>query len=75
MGIGYVRAKKVIKKECAKCATIWDDEQIQYDNGATMQHGYGDDSCPFCHAPWKLEHIFKIPKLKLKRDKTQDSRI
>lgn len=69
MGIGYVRAKKVIKKECAECGTIWDDEQIVEDR--TGKHGYGNDNCPFCHVPWELLHTFKIPKLKMKRDRIQ----
>ena len=67
MGIGYQRATKIIKKECGKCNTVWDDDQI-YDDSKFVNHGYGEDSCPFCHTPWELDLIFKIPKLKLKRD-------
>jgi hypothetical protein len=59
MGIGYVRSTKVLKKICSECHTLWDDEQILAD----VQHGYGGDTCPFCHANWELTEIRKIPKL------------
>jgi hypothetical protein len=65
MGIGYVRSTKILKKGCKSCSTIWDDEQILAD----VQHGYGGDSCPFCHAPWELTTILKIPKLVPKKDR------
>ena len=65
MGIGYMRNKTVVKKECGKCHTVWDDAQIVEDGLATS-HGYGYDSCPFCHSEWNLDLIQKFPKLKLK---------
>jgi len=70
MGIGYVRAKKIYKKECEECASVWDDEQI-YDD-SFIKHGYGDDSCPFCHADWELTTTRKLPKIKsaTSRDKS-----
>ena len=61
MGIGYVRSKKVLKKECEECGTFWDDEQLFHD-----KHQYGEDNCPFCHKPWEATKIRKLPKLKLK---------
>jgi hypothetical protein len=68
MGIGYVRAKKVLKKRCNKCDTIWDDDQIVEDRTLVL-HGYGGDSCPFCHADWELTTIITIPKLILKANR------
>ena len=69
MGIGYIRAKKVIRKECEECGTVWADDQI-YDDGKLVKHGYGVDNCPFCHAPWEQTITLKIPKLVAKRDKS-----
>jgi hypothetical protein len=37
----------------------------------TGKHGYGGEECPFCYESWELDLIFKIPKLKLKRDRIQ----
>ena len=62
MGIGYVRSKKVVKKECERCRTVWDDNQIVEDKTVVLQ-GYGGDECPFCFAEWELTKIMKIPKL------------
>jgi hypothetical protein len=66
MGIGYTRAKKIQKKECEICHSVWDDDQI-YDD-SYIKHGYGGDECPFCHRPWELTTIRKLPKLRKKRD-------
>lgn len=64
-----MRAKKVLKKECEKCGTIWDDDQI-LDDGKLVLHGYGGDSCPFCHTDWELTEIRKISKLISKKTVT-----
>jgi hypothetical protein len=68
MGIGYTRAKKIYKKECEECNTVWDDEQI-VDDGI-ISHCYGGDSCPFCHADWEATKIIKLSKLQKRRDRS-----
>jgi hypothetical protein len=64
MGIGYARKKKILKKGCEECGTVWDDHQI-YDDGF-IGHGYGGDECPFCLAPWELTTTVKLERISKK---------
>ena len=61
MAIGYTRGTKISKKECGDCGTVWDDDQILDDS--YIKHGYGDDSCPFCHTKWRPTQVIKLKKL------------
>lgn len=69
MGKTHKRVGAHLYKECTECRTVWCDEYIipnkhQYRVG----HGYGQDSCPYCHADWQEGEVITYKRAP-KRDK------
>ena len=56
MGTELVRGSTISARMCDECYTIWGDEIT--------------DECPFCHALWEPTNQIKIPKIKLRKDRT-----
>ena len=62
--------KRTVHKECTDCSTVWCDDQIM-DGG----HGYGEDSCPFCHKKWKSEVTIALDTPNPKRTKVMERKM
>lgn len=70
MGKTFKRFGSPMFKECTKCGTVWcDDYIIPNKHQFRCGHGYGQDTCPFCHRDWHEEEVIKLTRAPLRRDK------
>ena len=70
MGKLYKRVGQPAKKECDNCNTVWDDKQLFND-----QHQYGTTNCPFCHTPWEVTEIIKLPSLVMRKTARMEQKL